>query len=124
MTVSQRQTFSSWRTLPGQSKPTSALAASSERDLLSTQDLPQEISKRGKLENTHWDAALKQWARQQLSSGRSNLMNEATPTFEKVMIAAALEKSGGKRQEAAMLLGWGRNTLTRKIRDLDMEEES
>jgi two-component system nitrogen regulation response regulator GlnG len=38
------------------------------------------------------------------------------------MIDVALEFTGGRRQEAARLLGWGRNTLTRKIKELGMEE--
>ncbi|MDH5394526.1 MAG: nitrogen regulation protein NR(I), partial [Gammaproteobacteria bacterium] len=38
--------------------------------------------------------------------------------FEHIMIDAALEKTKGKRLEAARLLGWGRNTLTRKIKEL------
>jgi two-component system nitrogen regulation response regulator GlnG len=36
------------------------------------------------------------------------------------MIQAALNKTAGRRQEAAQLLGWGRNTLTRKIKELGM----
>jgi len=43
------------------------------------------------------------------------------PTFERILIQAALEHTGGRRQEAAKLLGWGRNTLTRKIKDLNMD---
>ena len=43
------------------------------------------------------------------------------PKFERIMIESALAKTGGKRQEAAKLLGWGRNTLTRKIKELGME---
>ena len=44
----------------------------------------------------------------------------ALPEFEKTMIEAALGKTMGKKNEAAKLLGWGRNTLTRKIKDLGM----
>lgn len=65
-----------------------------------------------------WDSALKQWADQQLGQGKTALLDTATPKFERVMIEVALKHTGGKRQEAAKLLGWGRNTLTRKIKEL------
>jgi two-component system nitrogen regulation response regulator GlnG len=48
------------------------------------------------------------------------LLNRAVPLFEKILIRAALAKTRGKRQRAAKLLGWGRNTLTRKIKELDL----
>ena len=43
-------------------------------------------------------------------------------SFERVMIQTALRSAGGRRQDAAKLLGCGRNTLTRKIKELDMED--
>jgi len=42
-------------------------------------------------------------------------------TFEKTLIAKALEHTGGRRMEAANLLGIGRNTITRKIAELGIE---
>jgi len=48
-------------------------------------------------------------------------LNESTPAYEKIMINIALKHTGGRRQDAARLLGWGRNTLTRKIKELNME---
>ncbi|MDT8386983.1 MAG: nitrogen regulation protein NR(I) [Thiogranum sp.] len=68
-----------------------------------------------------WEAALKQWASQQLADGENGLLDHALPAFERIMIEAALARTGGRRQDAAKLLGWGRNTLTRKIKELDME---
>jgi two-component system nitrogen regulation response regulator GlnG len=68
-----------------------------------------------------WEAALKNWADRQLADGREDLLAEALPAFERIMIESALAKTGGRRQDAARLLGWGRNTLTRKIKELDME---
>jgi len=50
-------------------------------------------------------------------------LNDALPRFERIMITTALRRTGGKRQEAAKLLGWGRNTLTRKISELKLEGE-
>lgn len=65
-----------------------------------------------------WDSALKKWADQRLGQGETSLLDTATPKFERIMIEVALKHTGGKRQEAAKLLGWGRNTLTRKIKEL------
>jgi two-component system nitrogen regulation response regulator GlnG len=44
------------------------------------------------------------------------------PEFERTLIRTALSRAGGRRQDAARLLGWGRNTLTRKIRELGLED--
>ncbi len=68
---------------------------------------------------SEWQTGLGAWAREQLANGASGLLNDAVPTFERVMIDAALERSGGRIRDAAELLGWGRNTLTRKLRKLN-----
>ena len=68
-----------------------------------------------------WQACLKRWADQALANGETNLLHTATPEFESILIKIALQHTGGRRQDAARLLGWGRNTLTRKIRELDIE---
>ena len=52
--------------------------------------------------------------------GEKGLLNDAVPRFERLMIETALKHTGGRRQDAAILLGWGRNTLTRKIKELGM----
>ncbi len=70
---------------------------------------------------TDWQSALARWADQALASGSHHLLEDALPTFERTLIKAALARSGGHRQEAARLLGWGRNTLTRKIKELGLE---
>ncbi|ABM61990.1 nitrogen regulation protein NR(I) [Halorhodospira halophila] len=68
-----------------------------------------------------WEAVLARWAEQALDGGEDHLLDDALPRFERVLIRAALSRSGGHRQEAARLLGWGRNTLTRKIKELGMD---
>ncbi len=68
-----------------------------------------------------WEAALARWADQALAHGEQGVLAEALPRFEKILIATTLNRTGGRRQDAARLLGWGRNTLTRKIKDLGME---
>jgi two-component system nitrogen regulation response regulator GlnG len=67
-----------------------------------------------------WEDALRLWASQILARGEDHILDTALPTFERILISVALEKTGGHRQDAAKLLGWGRNTLTRKIKDLAM----
>ncbi|MCB1758597.1 MAG: nitrogen regulation protein NR(I) [Gammaproteobacteria bacterium] len=69
-----------------------------------------------------WCQSLRHWAVKRLASGETNLLQVAMPAFESILIEAALERTGGRRQDAARLLGWGRNTLTRKIKELGMEE--
>jgi len=88
-------------------------------------DLPAEIQPDAieQVESSHqnWETSLHQWAEKKLAIGKNNLLEDALPKFERIMIEAALAKTGGKRQEAAKLLGWGRNTLTRKIKELKMD---
>lgn len=71
-----------------------------------------------------WLQPLERWARSRLVDGSRDLVGEAVPALERVLIRVALERSGGHRQDAAKLLGWGRNTLTRKIRDLSIDSGS
>jgi len=68
-----------------------------------------------------WDEALTQWARRRLAAGDTALADEAQPRYETALITAALEQTRGQRQAAAKLLGWGRNTLTRKIKELSLD---
>ena len=87
-------------------------------------DLPPELlNKEIKSQvSDDWVKVLQYWAEQQLANGEKDLFDKATPQFERVMIQAALRSAGGRRQDAARLLGCGRNTLTRKIKELDMED--
>jgi two-component system nitrogen regulation response regulator GlnG len=68
----------------------------------------------------NWEQGLRLWADQSLARGQSNLLDLAVPAFERVMIETALKHTAGRRRDAALLLGWGRNTLTRKIKELGM----
>ena len=82
-------------------------------------DLPPEFShQETDTSNTGiWTQALRTWADQQLSLGNTSILDEATPVFERTLIDIALKHTSGRRKEAANLLGWGRNTLTRKIKE-------
>ena len=70
---------------------------------------------------TNWEQALRQWADQALARGQTSLLDSAVPSFERIMIEIALKHTAGRRRDAAVLLGWGRNTLTRKIKELGMK---
>jgi two-component system nitrogen regulation response regulator GlnG len=91
------------------------------------QDLPPELSDLGREKaaaDDQWQSSLRLWARNSLQQQRTGLLDTALPAFEQVLIEVALEHTGGRRQEAARLLGWGRNTLTRKIKELGLDSES
>jgi two-component system nitrogen regulation response regulator GlnG len=97
----------------------SVLAPGSEVHLA---DLPPEIAGATAplAKDADWALALADWAERHALSGQPPLLDAAQPQFERVLIRAALRRTQGHRQEAAKLLGWGRNTLTRKLRELGM----
>ena len=72
--------------------------------------LPPELS--------DWQRPLRLWAQQQLAQGETEILKTAAKTFEKTLLDCALEATQGRKQDAARLLGWGRNTLTRKLKEL------
>jgi two-component system nitrogen regulation response regulator GlnG len=86
-------------------------------------DLPPELHQVTSAEppGTAWTDALHATASQALARGERAILDTLLPAFERTVIDAALGRSGGRRAEAAELLGWGRNTLTRKIKDLDLD---
>jgi len=86
-------------------------------------DLPPELlnpKKNVSDKSSTWEEQLRNWANIELSAGKNRILDSATPTFEKTMIEIALKHSHGRKRDAAILLGWGRNTLTRKMQELDM----
>ncbi len=89
-------------------------------------DLPTDLIESGDgsipMEDQNWPEALKRWAEQQLLQGEKQLLDIAMPEFEQTMIRTAIKHTGGRKQDAAKLLGWGRNTLTRKIKELGLTD--
>ncbi|MFV2032377.1 MAG: nitrogen regulation protein NR(I) [Gammaproteobacteria bacterium] len=89
-------------------------------------DLPDELlgkeqaedNATGSENSANWEDLLTLWASRELAAGQQDILSEATPRFEKTLLECALESTGGRKQEAARLLGWGRNTLTRKLKEL------
>ena len=87
-------------------------------------DLPSELRiAAGAATEQNWASALEREVADALNRGESGLLNVLGPQFEKVLIARALAHTGGRRIEAARLLGFGRNTLTRKIQELGLDAE-
>ena len=68
-----------------------------------------------------WQDALRRWVDEQLKLGHVNIAKEAIESAEGILIVTALGVTRGRRQEAAKLLGYGRNTLTRKIAELHLD---
>ena len=99
------------------------MAPSREIDI---EDLPVELLAESEVPSgggaADWETALRQWAELRTrSAGETPILAEAVPRFETTMIEVALKATRGRRQEAAKLLGWGRNTLTRKIKELNLD---
>lgn len=92
---------------------------------IKVEDIPAELGgahSPAKLQD-EWTRQLTSWADKRLAAGETPLLDDAMPQFERTLIRAALRKAEGGRQEAARLLGWGRNTLTRKLKELAMDDE-
>jgi two-component system, NtrC family, nitrogen regulation response regulator GlnG len=92
---------------------------------IKVEDIPADlggVAGNAKLQD-EWTRQLTQWAEKRLAAGETPLLDDALPEFERTLIRAALRQAQGGRQEAARLLGWGRNTLTRKLKELAMNDE-
>jgi len=85
-------------------------------------DLPPELTDLDKeVPEMDWALALGAWVKQKLDAGAEDVLSTAIPSFERVLIKTALAHTNGRKKEAAKLLGWGRNTLTRKLSELGAE---
>ena len=87
-------------------------------------DLPAELKddQAQPTGGSSWQDALAAEITQALNRGEQNILETRTNIFEKILITKALEHTGGRRIEAATQLGMGRNTLTRKIQELEIED--
>jgi len=88
------------------------------------EDLPPEIRAENVVpSDQNWISALEREAEVRLARGETRIMDELTNQFEKALILKALAQTGGRRIEAAHLLGIGRNTLTRKVQELGIDDK-
>ena len=102
---------------------TRRLTVTAPGSVITSQDIPGDLGgsespQRGARE---WTRVLAAWAEGQIASGDQPLLETALPEFEKTLIEIAMARTNGHRQEAAKLLGWGRNTLARKMKALHLD---
>ena len=87
-------------------------------------DLPAEFRDQVAVAPSDWLAALEQEAERRLARGDTAILDALGRQFERALIVKALARTGGRRIEAANLLGIGRNTITRKIQELGIEDDT
>ena len=94
--------------------------------LIGIEDLPPEITEQTNSstleeEDSNWQSQFKLWFENELQQGKHNIWPDIQNKIESQIIQSALNHSNGHKQEAAHLIGWGRNTLTRKLKDLGID---
>ena len=91
-------------------------------------DLPPELQSQtsSTVESTGaqgaWPDHLRHWASEALANGQQHILKSAVPMFETALIETALDYTNGRKRDASELLGWGRNTLTRKLKELELAD--
>ncbi len=98
----------------------------SSSTIILVEDLPKDLIKTiSNSQGDSWESNLSLWANEMLEKTNSKpLLDIAMPKFEKVIIEAALRKTKGRKKDAAQLLGWGRNTLTRKLQEIGLSKDN
>ena len=99
------------------------LTVTAPGNVITAQDIPGDLggSDTPSQGAKEWTRMLASWAERQLQREGKPLLDSALPEFEKTLIQLALSRTNGHRQDAAKLLGWGRNTLTRKMKALHLD---
>ena len=82
-------------------------------------DLPNEVKELeiADMPSTSWEDGLQNWLKNVSMNIDSGLSEIAITKIEKMLIKTALERSNGKKNDAAQILGWGRNTLSKKMKE-------
>ena len=90
---------------------------------VTTVDLPSDVSIQSVATESsqNWQRLLEEAAAERFARGQKDVLSELGPDFERVLLRTALGFTGGRKQEAARWIGWGRNTLTRKLKELDVD---
>jgi two-component system nitrogen regulation response regulator GlnG len=91
------------------------------------EDLPPELSQTSHEHSeessaSSWESQFQNWVKQQLATDQHDIARHAIASVETVLIQTALSHTHGRKHEAALLLGYGRNTLTRKLKELNIQE--
>jgi len=102
---------------------TRRLTVTAPGGVITAEDIPGDLggSESPQRSAKEWTRTLASWAERQMTSSEKPLLDTALPEFEKTLIELALARTNGHRQEAAKLLGWGRNTLARKMKALHLD---
>jgi len=102
---------------------TRRLTVTAPGGVITAEDVPADLggSESPKRASKEWTRVLASWAERQLHNSDEPLLDTALPEFEKTLIEIAMSRTNGHRQEAAKLLGWGRNTLARKMKALHLD---
>ena len=90
---------------------------------IKVEDLPSEVKDYEAEEveaSSDWEQGLAAWLKGLSENKDSDLLDIVGPKLDKILIQTALEKTNGRKNEAAVLLGWGRNTLSKKIKELGL----
>ena len=90
---------------------------------IKVEDLPSEVKDHEAQEveaSSDWEQGLAAWLNELSENKDSDLLDIVNPKLDKILIQTALEKTNGRKNEAAVLLGWGRNTLSKKIKELGL----
>ena len=87
---------------------------------IKSQDLPSEVKEYEftDIPSSSWEDGMQNWLKNVSMNINSGLSEIAITKIEKMLIKTALERSNGKKNDAAQILGWGRNTLTKKMKEL------
>ena len=102
---------------------TRRLTVTAPGSVITAADIPTDFGGRsaGDRQISEWTQSLESWASRRLAEGDTPLLDTALPEFERALIKTAIAKTNGHRQAAARLLGWGRNTLARKMKALRID---
>ncbi|CAM4066127.1 nitrogen regulation protein NR(I) [Pseudoalteromonas byunsanensis] len=93
-------------------------------DLIGPHDLPDELNHTAITDETtgDWLDAFQQWLNQELKQGKENIWPAVQAQLEVRLIKTALSACHGHKQDAALKIGWGRNTLTRKLKERNIQD--
>ena len=102
---------------------TRRLTVTAPGGVITAQDIPADLGGEESPQRAakEWTRMLAAWAEREIHNSDGPLLEQAMPEFEKTLIEIAMSRTNGHRQEAAKLLGWGRNTLARKMKALHLD---
>ncbi|MDH4055729.1 MAG: nitrogen regulation protein NR(I) [Gammaproteobacteria bacterium] len=102
---------------------TRRLTVTAPGGVITAQDIPADLGGEEPPQRAakEWTRMLAAWAEREIHNNDGPLLEQAMPEFEKTLIEIAMSRTNGHRQEAAKLLGWGRNTLARKMKALHLD---